>query len=153
MVTLELLAERQALLSSGFTAIDTNKGAIKGTSELIGSALNPAIDLATKPASPILDRFPGDLIDTFKLPPFIQAKPEFESSYKGLIDGINDLSGQIDAKKAELSNPDLDPSKRMELSIEMQELMQMRLQMITITTNLLKTDHDSAQAVNNNLRA
>jgi hypothetical protein len=31
--------------------------------------------------------------------------------------------------------------------------MQMRLQMITITTNLLKTDHDSAQAVNNNLRA
>ncbi len=124
---------------------------MKNTIDNFRESVQNAIDAAAQPPRPVFDLLPA--IDFIKLPPFISTKPEFESSYKGLIDGINDLSGQIDAKKAELSNPDLDPSKRMELSIEMQELMQMRLQMITITTNLLKTDHDSAQAVNNNLRA
>jgi hypothetical protein len=129
----------------------SSKSLIEAHAELLQGA---AITGPAQFVKPIVAELQTGFLDMVKRNPGIfTQKPEFESSYKGLVDGINDLSKQIDAKKAELEKPDLDPSARMQLSIEMQELMQMRLQMITITTNLLKTDHDSAQAVNNNLRA
>lgn len=73
-----------------------------------------------------------------------------DAAYGDLLGDLNGLNDQIAAKRDELAKAS--PEDRNTIALELQGLLQERLQLISTISNLLKQEHDAAMAVINNLR-
>ena len=84
--------------------------------------------------------------------------------YQGMLDQIGEQSDKITTIQDSLSSGqiedppgsgdfrDMTDNEKLGMQMELQTLMQQRMQMITLLTNLMKQEHDQAMAVINNIR-
>lgn len=148
--------------------VNFGKETIKGGADLVGDLVKggtqTAVDLGSK-AGIIATQIPAFLDATVFQPKpffpsivdivdFIPFNPAPGSSlgpeYQGLMDDLGGLNDQIAAKREELANAS--PEDRNTIALELQGLLQERLQLISTVSNLLKQENDAAMAVINNLR-
>jgi len=141
--------EPQPTPGKGPTPADVPAGALKGLMEQIRelmAALVEAIKQRGGQAPGSTEKLP-DITN----PPAVGGSGDAGDFKDAIFGQVRTIDDKISTLRAEISSGKLTPEQAQEKMIELQELMQQKMQLIQMLTNLMKTEHDMAMAVIRNL--
>lgn len=133
----------------GPTPGDVPAGALKGLMEQIRelmAALVEAIKQRGGQAPGSTEKLP-DITN----PPAVGGSGDAGDFKDAIFGQVRTIDDKISTLRAEIASGKLTPEQAQEKMIELQELMQQKMQLIQMLTNLMKTEHDMAMAVIRNL--
>lgn len=141
--------EPQPTPGKGPTPGDVPAGALKGLMEQIRELMASLVEAIKQRDA----QAPGstEKLPDIKDPPAVGGSGDAGDFKDAIFGQIRTIDDKIAKLRDEIASGDLTPEQAQEKMIELQELMQLKTQLIQMLTNLMKTEHDMAMAVIRNL--